>query len=226
MRQAGAVVVGAAPREHHDEDGRQRQADRVLQPETPRFMTIRETGILARAHGRTNPPAGRSLDPCVFPSEVEMSPPTAPCRAANHDAGRRPPLRARHAARAAVPRRASRPPMFGMGCFWGAERKFWQAARRLHDRGRLRRRLHAEPDLRGGVLAAAPATPRSCSSSSTRRRSATRQLLKVFWENHDPTQGMRQGNDVGTQYRSGDLHRRRPSSAGGRGVARRRSRSG
>ena len=41
--------------------------------------------------------------------------------------------------------------VFGMGCFWGAEREFWQARRRLHDRRRLRRRLHAEPDLRRGL---------------------------------------------------------------------------
>ena len=41
--------------------------------------------------------------------------------------------------------------IFGMGCFWGAERIFWEAPRRLHDRGRLRGRLHAEPDLRGGL---------------------------------------------------------------------------
>ena len=39
-----------------------------------------------------------------------------------------------------------------MGCFWGAERKFWKARRRVHDRGRLRRRLHAEPHVRRGVL--------------------------------------------------------------------------
>ena len=42
--------------------------------------------------------------------------------------------------------------IFGMGCFWGAERLFWEAARRLHDRRRLRGRLHAQPHLRGGLL--------------------------------------------------------------------------
>ena len=60
--------------------------------------------------------------------------------------------------------------------------------------------------------AAAPATPRPCWSSSTPRRSPTSELLKVFWEGHDPTQGMRQGNDVGTQYRSAIYDRRRPAA--------------
>ncbi len=84
------------------------------------------------------------------------------------------PRGARHAARAAVPRRASSRLIVGMGCFWGAERVFWQAPGRLHDRRRLRGRLHAEPDLRGGLLRPDRATPRSSSSSSTRRRRATR----------------------------------------------------
>ena len=44
--------------------------------------------------------------------------------------------------------------VFGMGCFWGAERMFWQTPGRLHHGGRLRRRLHAQPDLRGGRAAA------------------------------------------------------------------------
>jgi peptide-methionine (S)-S-oxide reductase len=92
--------------------------------------------------------------------------------------------------------------MFGMGCFWGAERKFWQTP---------------------GVVStsvgyAAGHTPnptyKEVCSAMTGHNEVVRvvfdptkiryeDLLRVFWENHDPTQGMRQGNDVGTQYRSG-----------------------
>jgi peptide-methionine (S)-S-oxide reductase len=92
--------------------------------------------------------------------------------------------------------------MFGLGCFWGAERKFWQ--------------------LKGvystGVGYAGGHTPnpryREVCTGMTGHTEAVlvvfdpkivsyEDLLKTFWENHDPTQGMRQGNDVGTQYRSG-----------------------
>ena len=92
--------------------------------------------------------------------------------------------------------------MFGMGCFWGAERKFWQL---------------------DGVFAtavgyAAGSTPNPtyqevCSGMTGHNEVVLvvfdpkvisyETLLKVFWENHNPTQGMRQGNDTGTQYRSG-----------------------
>ncbi len=92
--------------------------------------------------------------------------------------------------------------MFGMGCFWGAERKFWQ-----------------QPGVfTTAVGYAAGLTPNPtyqevCSGMTGHNEVvfvvydpaviSYDQLLKVFWENHDPTQGMRQGNDVGTQYRSG-----------------------
>jgi peptide-methionine (S)-S-oxide reductase len=92
--------------------------------------------------------------------------------------------------------------LFGMGCFWGAERKFWEL----------------EGVFTTAVGYAAGLTPnptyREVCSGLTGHNEVVRvvydpdrvsyaQLLKVFWESHDPTQGMRQGNDVGTQYRSG-----------------------
>jgi peptide-methionine (S)-S-oxide reductase len=89
----------------------------------------------------------------------------------------------------------------GMGCFWGAERKFWE----------LPGVVSTAVGYAGG--ATANATYREVCSGMTGHTEVVRivfdpktvsydQILKAFWENHDPTQGMRQGNDVGTQYRS------------------------
>jgi peptide-methionine (S)-S-oxide reductase len=93
---------------------------------------------------------------------------------------------------------------FGMGCFWGAERMFWK--------------LGPEAVWITAVGYAAGFTPNPtyeevCSGATGHNevvlvafdpvKTPLERLLKVFWENHDPTQGMRQGNDVGTQYRSG-----------------------
>jgi peptide-methionine (S)-S-oxide reductase len=91
--------------------------------------------------------------------------------------------------------------IFGMGCFWGAERVFW-----------------TEPGVYttavgyAGGFTANPTYQDVCSGYTGHtevvlvvfdpRKIAYRRLLEIFWESHDPTQGMRQGNDVGTQYRS------------------------
>ena len=92
--------------------------------------------------------------------------------------------------------------MFGMGCFWGAERKFWTA----------------DGVVSTAVGYAAGFTPNPtyeevCSGGTGHnevvrvvfdpQRTSYEALLRIFWESHDPTQGMRQGNDRGTQYRSG-----------------------
>ena len=92
--------------------------------------------------------------------------------------------------------------MFGIGCFWGAERRFWQ--------------LPGVWTTAVGYSAGSTPDPdyKQVCSGRTGHSEVVRvvydpalisyeQLLTVFWESHDPTQGMRQGNDVGTQYRSG-----------------------
>lgn len=92
--------------------------------------------------------------------------------------------------------------IFGMGCFWGAERKFWE--------------LDGVYTTAAGYAAGHTPNPtyrEVCSGMTGHtevvlvvfdpKRISYADLLRVFWENHDPTQGMRQGGDVGTQYRSG-----------------------
>lgn len=91
--------------------------------------------------------------------------------------------------------------LFGMGCFWGAERKFWQTEG-----------VFTTAVGYAGGYTANPTYREVCSGRTGHTEAVLvvhdpavvsyEHLLKVFWENHDPTQGMRQGNDVGTQYRS------------------------
>jgi peptide-methionine (S)-S-oxide reductase len=92
--------------------------------------------------------------------------------------------------------------LFGMGCFWGAEKKFWQAPG-----------VYSTAVGYAGGFTPNPTYREVCSGATGHNetvlvvydpaRVSYDALLKTFWENHDPTQGMRQGNDVGTQYRSG-----------------------
>ncbi len=90
----------------------------------------------------------------------------------------------------------------GMGCFWGRRAGLLADAGSVVDGGRLRGRLHREPDVRGGVLRADGGHTEAVLVVFDPADVGYESLLKVFWEGHDPTQGMRQGNDRGTQYRS------------------------
>ena len=90
---------------------------------------------------------------------------------------------------------------FGMGCFWGAERLFWTAAGVYTTAAGYAGGLTPNPNYREVC------TGRTGHAEVVRvvfdpARLNYGELLRTFWENHDPTQGMRQGNDVGTQYRS------------------------
>jgi peptide-methionine (S)-S-oxide reductase len=92
--------------------------------------------------------------------------------------------------------------MFGMGCFWGAERKFWQIPG-----------VHSTVVGYAAGITKNPTYREVCTGRTGHnevvhvvfdpKQTSYQELLRVFFENHDPTQGMRQGNDVGTQYRSG-----------------------
>ena len=93
--------------------------------------------------------------------------------------------------------------VFGLGCFWGAERKFWQLGDGV---------FVTAVGYAGGATPN-PTYEEVCSGRTGHnevvlvvfdpKRLSNEELLRTFWESHDPTQGMRQGNDVGTQYRSG-----------------------
>jgi peptide-methionine (S)-S-oxide reductase len=91
--------------------------------------------------------------------------------------------------------------VFGMGCFWGAERKFWEAPG-----------VYTTAVGYAGGITPNPTYEEVCSGMTGHTEvvlvvfdptvTSYDEILRIFWENHDPTQGMQQGNDVGTQYRS------------------------
>ena len=92
--------------------------------------------------------------------------------------------------------------MFGMGCFWGAERKFWEGANVFSTQVGYAAGLTPNPTYEEvcSGLTGHNEVVRVIYASDT---VSYEKLLQIFWENHDPTQGMAQGNDFGTQYRSG-----------------------
>lgn len=92
--------------------------------------------------------------------------------------------------------------MFGMGCFWGAERKFWVLPGVVSTAAGYAAGLTPNPtyeEICTGMTGHNEVVRVVYDPQAT----SFEQLLKVFWESHNPTQGMRQGNDTGTQYRSG-----------------------
>lgn len=107
--------------------------------------------------------------------------------------------------------------MFGLGCFWGAERKFWEAPG-----------VHSTAVGYAAGFTPNPTYEEVCSGRTGHNevvrvvfdpaQTSFEAMLRIFWESHDPTQGMRQGNDLGTQYRSGiyffgaDQHRQAEAS--------------
>ncbi len=119
--------------------------------------------------------------------------------------------------------------MFGLGCFWGAERKFWQTPG-----------VYSTAVGYAAGLTPNPTYEEVCSGLTGHnevvlvvydpQEVSYEKLLAVFWESHDPTQGMRQGNDVGTQYRSGiytfDAEQQQQAEASKRGYQERLTAAG
>ncbi len=92
--------------------------------------------------------------------------------------------------------------MFGLGCFWGAEKKFWQVPGVYTTAVGYAAGFTPNPTYRE-VCSGMTGHAEVVLVVFDPKRVTYDDLLKMFWESHDPTQGMRQGNDVGTQYRSG-----------------------
>ncbi|XP_062494559.1 mitochondrial peptide methionine sulfoxide reductase isoform X2 [Pezoporus occidentalis] len=156
----------------------------------------------ARPNGRREP--GRSPLPArrQLPSGAMLAVPRLLLRSlfsftfGMNDSGSRLPQREE-----ALPGRNQRTPVAGMGCFWGAERKFWR-----------QKGVYSTQVGYAGGYTPNPTYKEVCSGKTGHteivrvvyqpENISFEELLKVFWESHDPTQGMRQGGDVGTQYRS------------------------
>jgi peptide-methionine (S)-S-oxide reductase len=93
--------------------------------------------------------------------------------------------------------------IFGMGCFWGAERKFWELGDGIYTTAVGYAAGHTPNPTYEEVCSGRTGHNEVVLVVYDPKKVSYEKLLKTFWENHDPTQGMRQGNDVGTQYRSG-----------------------